>query len=67
MGAKGGDLRIDLNQQEVLNRSNCIVHEDGRVEFRLSFNLPAKGRRIMGEYAASSLKNAVNTMETKLN
>lgn len=49
MGAKGGDLRIDLNQQEVLNRSNCIVYEDGRIEFRLSFNLPAKGRRIMGE------------------
>jgi len=24
-GAKGGDLRIDINGQEVLNRSNCIA------------------------------------------
>jgi len=47
-GAKGGDIQIDANGQEVLNRSNCIVFNNTNIEFRLSFNLPAKGRRIMG-------------------
>lgn len=66
-GAKGGDLRIDTNGQEVLNRSNCIVHSNMIIELRLSFNLPAKGRRIMGDYASSSLKNALDTISSRLN
>ena len=40
--------------QEVLERSNVIIDDDG-FEARLLVNLPAKGRRILGHQAADTL------------
>ncbi len=48
------DIVIDAGGQTVLDRSACLIDED-TVEFRLTANLPAAGRRILGRRASSLL------------
>jgi predicted ABC-class ATPase len=50
------DLAVDVGGQTVLDRSACLVDDEG-VELRFRVNLPAAGRRILGEKARSLLVN----------
>jgi predicted ABC-class ATPase len=50
----GGRIAIDTPGQQVLPRTAAIARPD-RVEFRLSVELPAAGRTILGEAAARLL------------
>ena len=50
-GAKGGDLAIDAPGQHVIERTSVNVLPTGAVEVRFSINLPARGRRICGDWA----------------
>jgi len=45
------DLAIDAGRQTVLDRSACLLGEDGAVELRFTVGLPAAGRRILGRKA----------------
>lgn len=55
----GGRLTTPPPVQQVLTRSAVRVDERGAVELRFRAGLPARGRRIMGEAAASLLCDAV--------
>lgn len=50
---KSGRLEALVPGQEVLERTNVLVGEDGAVELRFRVGLPARGRRILGEAAAA--------------
>lgn len=51
-GAKGGELQIDKPSQHVLPRTSVIV-TPAHIEVRFTVALPAQGRSIMGEWAAT--------------
>lgn len=51
-GGKGGQLEVDRPGQQVLERTAVVVDEDG-IEVRFLVGLPARGRSIMGAFAAS--------------
>ncbi|PLW38277.1 hypothetical protein PCASD_08968 [Puccinia coronata f. sp. avenae] len=54
--AKGGDFSIDVPGEQVLERSSCRFDgENGELTLRMSINLPARGRSILGELAAKML------------
>lgn len=51
--AKGGDFSIDAPGEQVLERSSCRFDaQTGELILRMSINLPARGRSILGELAA---------------
>ena len=55
-GPKGGDLLVDLPGQHVLERSCVIIDEEsGCLEARFTVALPARGRSVLGEWAAEIL------------
>ncbi len=56
---KSGLLTILRPSQEVLARASLTVDEHGGVEARFRVGLPARGRRIDGEAAASMLLSSV--------
>jgi len=54
--AKGGDFSIDIPGEQVLERSSCRFDgQSGELTLRMSINLPARGRSILGELAAKML------------
>ena len=53
--AKGGELGIDNPGQHVLMRTSCVVSPAGDVEGRFTVALPAAGRTIKGQWAATVL------------
>lgn len=54
-GEKGGEMTVDAPGQHVLERSSVLVHPDGAVEARFTVALPARGRSILGQWAAATL------------
>ncbi|CDF37904.1 unnamed protein product [Chondrus crispus] len=54
-GPKGGNLNIDKPSQHVLERTSCLIVDDCFIEMRFTVNLPARGRTIQGQEAASIL------------
>ena len=55
---KSGQIEIDLPGQQILERT-CIQIDSGIVEARFTVGLPAAGRRILGEAAATLLCDRV--------
>ncbi|RKL67507.1 ATPase [Salipaludibacillus neizhouensis] len=55
---KSGLISIDRPGQEVLQRTAVTIDEGG-IEFRLSTGLPAQGRRILGQKAATLLSSVI--------
>ncbi|KOS15382.1 hypothetical protein Malapachy_2301 [Malassezia pachydermatis] len=53
-GGKGGQIQVDEPGQYVLERTAVVVDEHG-IEVRFLVGLPARGRSIMGAFAASLL------------
>ena len=53
--AKGGELGIDVPGQHVLMRTSCVVSAAGDIEGRFTVALPAAGRTIKGQWAATVL------------
>ena len=53
--AKGGELGIDAPGQHVLMRTSCVVNGSGDIEGRFTVALPAAGRTIKGQWAATVL------------
>ena len=56
-GKKGGELRIVVPSQFVLERTSASVSSGGAVEARATAALPARGRSIEGRWAADILCN----------
>ena len=56
---KSGELTILRPGQEVLKRAAVTVEPDGSVEARFRVGMPARGRRIMGDAAATLVTEAV--------
>ena len=54
-GKKGGELRIAVCSQFVLERTACLVDVSGGVEVRFTVALPASGRSIEGIWCARVL------------
>ena len=62
-GPKGGELLVDLPSQHVLERSSVVVTgtsgapsaSGGALEARFTVALPARGRSVLGEWAATLL------------
>lgn len=54
-GEKGGDMAVDAPGQHVLQRTSIIIHSDGSVEARFTVGLPARGRSVLGDWAAAVL------------
>jgi len=54
-GEKGGDMLIDMPGQFVLERTSVSIDASGSVEARFRLGLPAKGRNILGRWAANIL------------
>lgn len=61
-GKKGGEIRIVVPSQFVLERTAVKVSEVGAVEFRVTVALPARGRSIEGKWAADILCNTLIQM-----
>lgn len=51
-GGKGGQLEVDRPGQQVLERTAVLVDDEG-IEVRFLVGLPARGRSIMGAFAAA--------------
>ncbi|EIE22453.1 hypothetical protein COCSUDRAFT_16516, partial [Coccomyxa subellipsoidea C-169] len=54
-GQKGGEMTVDTPGQHVLQRTSCIIDDQGGVEARFTVALPARGRTILGNLAAQIL------------
>jgi predicted ABC-class ATPase len=54
-GDKGGEMAVDAPGQHVLERSSAVVRPDGSVEARFTVGLPARGRTVLGDWAAAIL------------
>ncbi|KAL4432541.1 hypothetical protein ABPG77_000478 [Micractinium sp. CCAP 211/92] len=54
-GEKGGEMSVDKPGQHVLERTSVLIHPDGAVEARFTVGLPARGRTVLGQWAASIL------------
>lgn len=58
-GPKGGDLLVDLPGQSVLDRSSVVIDRSASgapvLEARFTVALPARGRTVLGEWAAEIL------------
>ncbi len=52
---KSGRVSIDPAGQEILQRTRCVVSEDGEIEVRLEVGLPAAGRRVLAREAEAIL------------
>jgi len=50
-GGKGGDIHVDTPGQQVLERAAVVVTDNG-IEARFTIGLPARGRSIIGPFAA---------------
>ncbi|KAG0144401.1 hypothetical protein CROQUDRAFT_660072 [Cronartium quercuum f. sp. fusiforme G11] len=57
-GPKGGDFTIDIPGEQVLERTACRFDDaSGNITVRLSVNMPARGRSIIGQLAADLMCN----------
>ena len=56
---KGGELRIDIPSQHVLERTNVQMNSAGDLECRFTVALPARGRSILGSWANEILTVAL--------
>ncbi|CAL8468571.1 g8111 [Coccomyxa elongata] len=54
-GQKGGEMTVDTPGQHVLQRTSCMITDEGGVEARFTVALPARGRTILGQWAAQTL------------
>ncbi|KAK9828923.1 hypothetical protein WJX72_002803 [[Myrmecia] bisecta] len=54
-GEKGGEFTVDLPGQQVLERTSILISKEGTLEARFSIALPARGRTVLGEWAANIL------------
>ncbi|MBW0470861.1 hypothetical protein O181_010576 [Austropuccinia psidii MF-1] len=60
--AKGGDFSIDMPGEQVLERSSCRLDgQSGEMTLRMSINLPARGRSILGDLAARMFCDQLTT------
>ena len=57
-GPKGGELLIDAPGQHVLERSAVVVTADA-IEARFTVALPARGRSVLGQWAATILSETL--------
>ena len=57
-GPKGGELLIDAPGQHVLERSAVVVTPE-EIEARFTVALPARGRSVLGQWAASILSEVL--------
>ncbi len=55
---KSGDMAIDAPGQQVLERTAVFI-DDKNVEVRFTAGLPAQGRRVLGQQAASMLTESL--------
>eukprot|EP00775_Hariotina_reticulata_P003955 gene3955-4208_t len=58
-GVKGGEVRVDVPGQHVLERTAVLVSGSGGVEARFTVGLPGKARTIMGDFAAQIITQHV--------
>ena len=58
---KGWEVRMDVPNQHVLERTSVIVSRDA-VQLRFTVGLPARGRSVCGQWAASILTDVVPTL-----
>ncbi|CAK0781040.1 hypothetical protein CVIRNUC_005266 [Coccomyxa viridis] len=58
-GNKGGEMTVDVPGQHVLERTACSISNQGDIEARLTVALPARGRTILGTWAAQILVNSL--------
>ena len=67
-GPKGGELLVDLPGQHVLDRSSVVISPAGPgggpgfLEARFTVALPARGRSVLGEWAATILGTTLVTL-----
>jgi Predicted ATPase of the ABC class len=54
-GEKGGEMTVDLPGQHVLERTSVLLAATGDLEARFTVALPAKGRTVLGAWAAAIL------------
>ncbi|KAK9844049.1 hypothetical protein WJX81_003003 [Elliptochloris bilobata] len=54
-GEKGGEMTVDMPGQHVLERTSVVINDQGTVEARFTVALPARGRSILGQWAAQIL------------
>ncbi|KAK9833829.1 hypothetical protein WJX74_007063 [Apatococcus lobatus] len=54
-GEKGGDMQVDMPGQHVLERTSILINGQGDVEARFTVGLPARGRSVLGDWAANIL------------
>lgn len=57
-GAKGGEMRMDRPGQHVLERTSVLLEGD-QLEARFNVALPARGRTVMGAWAAEVLTDSL--------
>lgn len=54
-GEKGGEMTVDLPGQHVLERTSVLLAGGGDLEARFTVALPARGRTVLGAWAAAIL------------
>lgn len=54
-GEKGGEMTVHRPGQYIIQRSSVIIDDDGGVEARFTVGLPARGRSVLGKWAATIL------------
>ncbi|CAL5221417.1 g3603 [Coccomyxa viridis] len=54
-GNKGGEMTVDAPGQHVLERTSCSISSQGDLEARFTVALPARGRTVLGNWAAQIL------------
>ena len=52
-GEKGGEMTVDAPGQHVLERTSALLAGGGDLEARFTVALPAKGRTVLGAWAAA--------------
>lgn len=52
-GEKGGEMTVDAPGQHVLERTSVLLAGGGDLEARCTVALPAKGRTVLGAWAAA--------------
>lgn len=64
-GPKGGDIKIMLPGQYVLEQSAVVVTTDGDIIAQFTVNLPARGRTILGEKARDIFDHSIVSLVQK--
>eukprot|EP01127_Copromyxa_protea_P016328 TRINITY_DN4829_c0_g1_i2.p1 TRINITY_DN4829_c0_g1~~TRINITY_DN4829_c0_g1_i2.p1 ORF type:complete len:582 (-),score=96.68 TRINITY_DN4829_c0_g1_i2:61-1806(-) len=65
-GNKGGALNMSAPDQYVLERTSIFIGEDGKITARVTIELPARGRSVIGEFAETILLDTVPKLVTFL-